>query len=270
MPADRDLTEPPALVFSRAAIREVDRLAAEEFVVPSIVLMENAAAGATWVAMGMLGRKARPRVMIVCGPGNNGGDGLAMARHLSNVGADVRVVLAAAPERSTGDAGVNLRVVERMGIPCLPPGRGGPAEALRLCVRGHGMPDLVIDAILGTGLEAPVRSPLLELIAAVNSLAAEGVPVLAVDIPSGLDADTGRPLGDAVRATVTATLAGLKQGFLALEAQPFVGEVVVVGIGAPRALLERLGRAAPGPGSDSLPPEPPPGPERPGSPHDHG
>lgn len=247
----------PPLVFTREAVRELDRRAVERFGVPSIVLMENAALHATLVAVDMLG--GRPGcVLVCCGPGNNGGDGLAMARHLTNCGIAAAVLLAAPPDHYSGDAATNLAIVRKMGIPLNVVDRGDPAGSFDECLRLTGRPALVVDALLGTGLDQPVREPLTTMIIRINALAESGVPVLAVDIPSGLDADSGCPLGAAVRATTTVTFVGLKAGFLSLEAQSYVGECVVAGIGAPRALVRELGKPLPAHDGEPQAPRRPP------------
>lgn len=237
------LPEEPAelLVFTRRGLREVDRLAFEEFGLPTLLLMENAAIHLADVALHLLHDVPRPRVLILCGPGNNGGDGLALARHLHNASVEVLIVLAAEPARYTGDAAANLRVVERMGLPITVAEAAAPGAALARLAAGEGRPDLVVDALLGTGLDQTVREPMLSLIRAVNGLHHEGALVLAVDLPSGLDADTGDPLGDAVEADVTVSFVGLKAGFLTLSAQAYVGEVIIADIGAPKELVARFG-----------------------------
>lgn len=233
--------EPPVYILSRRAAREIDRLAAEQFGIPSIVLMENAAFHTADLALHLTEYTPTPAVLIVCGPGNNGGDGLAAARHLHNAGATIEILLIpAANGRAEGDAATNLAIAERMNLPITRLTTGAD-EAFDRALARLGRPDLVIDALLGTGLDRSVREPAAGLIGRINDLGREGVPVLAVDIPSGLDADSGEPLGTAVRATVSITFAGLKAGFTRLSAQEFLGEVVVSDIGAPRELTERLG-----------------------------
>lgn len=229
------------IVLTRDASRELDRLAREEFGVPSIVLMENAAAGVATHTIGLLRGREDRGVLIVCGPGNNGGDGLAAARHLANAGVPVAIALSTRPGSYTGDAAINLGIVERMRLPIDAPGPAAPAEAFRASARRLGRPGVVVDALLGTGLSRPVEEPVASLIAEIEGWRKGGSAVLAVDVPSGLDADTGEPMGVAVRATTTVTFEALKAGFLSLAAQEYVGEVVVTGIGAPRCLLERLG-----------------------------
>ena len=168
--------------------------------------------------------------MIVCGSGNNGGDGYALARHLHNAGVDV--VLAALGEPKAGsDAATNREICRRIGL------REAPFEE----ARQHAACDLLVDAIFGTGLDRPVTGTAAEAIEWIN---AGGRPVLAVDLPSGLDCDTGRALGTAVRAACTVTFVGLKPAMTKSAAREYLGEVVVTGIGAPLELLQRYGRPA--------------------------
>ncbi|MFN7021377.1 MAG: NAD(P)H-hydrate epimerase [Phycisphaerales bacterium] len=231
-------------MFSAAQAREVDRLCVEEFGIPSIVLMENAALGVASVARDLIAGVDDPCVLIFCGSGNNGGDGLAAARHLANDGIAVSIVLSASPERSRGDAKTNLEIARRMGLP-IQCAEGRVGEAVRLARAELGDPDLVIDALLGTGIDRAAGGEMGDLIRAVNAFRDEEVPVLSVDVPSGMDAETGLPPpgGVAVTADVTVALMGLKTGYLTLAAQPFLGDCLVAGIGAPRALVARLGRA---------------------------
>lgn len=237
--------EQEVYVLTREAVREVDRLAVRDFGIPSIVLMENAAFHVADMALHLTRDEPSPRVLVVCGPGNNGGDGLAAARHLHNAGSLVEIVLAAGgAEPTTDDARTNLTTAERMGLPIARVESAEPAAAkmaMDAALSRLGPPDLVIDALLGTGLNRAVREPMPTLIDRINDLSKEGALVLAVDIPSGLDADTGEPLGAAVRADVTVSLVGLKAGFTRLGAQGYIGDVVVSDIGAPRELTLRLG-----------------------------
>jgi hydroxyethylthiazole kinase-like uncharacterized protein yjeF len=239
--AHSPLTNPTAYVLSRAAVRELDRLATEEYGLPSAILMENAAFHLSDIAQHMLREVAIPRVLVVCGTGNNGGDGLALARHLHNAFAKVEILLAADPEVYRGDAGLNLAIAQRMQISMSHAGDGDAPAAMRRAIDRLGSPDLVIDGLLGTGASTPVREPTRGLIREINRLAGNGPLVLSIDLPSGLDADSGEALGAAVHADVTVTFCGLKTGFLSLSAQEYIGDVVVVDIGAPRELTARLG-----------------------------
>jgi len=229
-------------IFTRDAIRKLDRLAGIEFGIPSILLMENAARQVAEVALDGLSGIEKPRVVVIAGPGNNGGDGLAAARHLSNAGVRVTIFLAANPAQYTGDARTNLDIAHRMGLQIFVMDPANPARSLTAAMASFRTTDLIIDALVGTGLSRDLESTFETIVTEVNGYGADGIPILAVDIPSGLDADTGMPRRTAIRATATVTLAGLKEGFFALEAQPFLGEVIVADIGAPRDLLEQLGR----------------------------
>jgi NAD(P)H-hydrate epimerase len=266
MPEPRRPDEPDdILVFSRARVRDVDRLAVEEFGIPSIVLMENAAIGLCEVALEMLEGLGGSAALIACGPGNNGGDGLALARHLHNAGVEVHIVLAADPSRYGGDAAINLRIAQKMDLPLTISAPPDPGVALDRAAAALPRPAIIVDALLGTGVDRPVTGPLRTLIERLNSLRTPQSPVLAADLPSGLDADTGEPLGAAVVADATVTFVGLKPGFLTLAAQPFVGEIHIADIGAPAELVRRLGVPLP----QESPPEPLPGRAAPGERREH-
>jgi len=230
-------------VFSRQAIRDLDHLAQDEYAIPSIVLMENAARNLAEVALDLLEQGSPVGAVIVCGPGNNGGDGLALARHLHNAEVGIVVVLAGDRVAGGGDAAINLAIAERMGIPLVRAREGDPPAALQAAIDqlgGGGV--LIVDALLGTGLTRPVAGFMGGLIRAINAIDRERSTVLSVDIPSGLCADTGQALGEAVRADVTVSFVGLKAGFCSLTAQAYTGEVVVADIGAPIELTRRLGK----------------------------
>lgn len=226
--------------FTRLDVRNLDRRAVEDFGLPSIILMENAGAGAAGVAAAMLPREAR--VLVLCGGGNNGGDGLVIARHLHNhlPGLEVHVALAGRGAARSPDAATNLSIVRRMGLSLLEEATPGRLDSRAL---GEGALDLVVDALLGTGLSEPVRGDLAELIAWSNASRKAGARVLAVDLPSGMDCDSGRELGRSVRADVTVTFAGPKVGFATRAGRGLVGSLAVVDIGAPRLLCEELGGA---------------------------
>jgi NAD(P)H-hydrate epimerase len=222
--------------LTRAQAREYDRLASEEYGMPSLLLMENAGRGTAELLQRL--NPERAPVTVCCGKGNNGGDGFVIARHLENHGLPVRVLLFAEPDQLTGDAAVNFRILERAGTPLLVPVLAGMADAdFERWLTDHlsRAAGWVVDALFGTGLSGPIRGRLAQVVAAVNAAPAR---VLAVDIPSGLDADTGEPLGPTVQADHTATFVAPKQGFDNPTAREWLGEVHVLDIGAPRALLE--------------------------------
>lgn len=238
--------EEPLYVFTCEQAREVDRLCAKEFGIPSIILMENAALGVASVAREVLEDGAPSAVLVFAGPGSNGGDGLAAARHLANDGARVAVVLAVPPQAYKSDARTNLVIAEKMRIP-LESAEPDPDAAITRALKHIGEPDLIIDALLGTGINRPAEGVIARLIERINGFK-ERAAVLSVDAPSGLDAETGQPVchrngnpGPVVKADVTVALLGVKPGYLTLAAQQFVGDCLVAGIGAPRSLIERLG-----------------------------
>ena len=214
--------------LTRAQVREIDRRAIEEYHIPGIVLMENAARSVVDVARGMLRREGLRSALILCGGGNNGGDGLAIARHLYNRGTPVFIGLATDPANYKGDALINWQIVNAMGL------RHAPATPE--LVQEHSR-DLIIDAIFGTGLSESPRPPFDELAKAVND---DTGAVLAVDVPSGLDCDTGQPLGPCIRANVTVTFVAEKIGFSEPVAKRFLGDVVVGDIGCPLELIDAV------------------------------
>ena len=217
-------------VFTRAAGREVDAQSTETYGIPGIVLMENAARGAAEVAMSMMDAPAS--ILVCCGPGNNGGDGWAVARHLHNSGHVVRIVSRQHPAGGT-DAWTNATIAERMGL------------AIDSTLESLHAVDLVVDALFGTGLDRPIEGQMCDDIHAINSSPAR---VLSLDLPSGLDADSGAVLGAAIRADATATFAGWKKGFLEMESVRWTGTIHTVDIGTPRSLLEQLGEPLQAPG----------------------
>ncbi len=215
----------------RQQVRRLDQLAHTEFGLATLVLMENAGRGAA-----QLLRQQRPagRVVVCCGPGNNGGDGLVMARHLDYWGLPVEVHLWGDPSRLPVDAAANLATVVASGIACTV--HRLVSESLEW-LSGAPHDTWLVDALLGTGTHGAPRGPLASVIAAINTSPAR---VLAVDLPSGLDCDTGAAADPTVRATLTATFVAHKPGFLGAEARAYTGTIEVVEIGAPRALVERL------------------------------
>jgi NAD(P)H-hydrate epimerase len=217
------------MLLTRDEVRALDRRAADEYGLPGIVLMENAGRGAAelLVSLGIHGR-----VVVCCGKGNNGGDGFVIARHLDNRRIPVRVLLFARPEELTGDAAVNYHVIARAGLPIAIHGNNPvPADAVR---QELTVCEWAVDALFGTGLSSPVRPPLDRVISLINDSQRN---VLAVDLPSGLDCDTGEPLGVAVRAQRTATMAAWKKGFANPTAKEWTGQVHLIDIGVPRKLL---------------------------------
>jgi NAD(P)H-hydrate epimerase len=219
---------------TRDEMRAIDRRAIEEFGIPAIVLMENAGRGAAAEAAKLYRERALDGpVLVFCGAGNNGGDGFVIARHLANAGFDVQIFACsdrARMERQR-EAGVNLAICERMRLPIY-----NMHTAALVAAAGENLKpgSLVVDAVFGIGLAEAPREPQATLL---RLLDAARLPILAVDVPSGLDADTGQPLGVALHATVTATMACPKVG-LRGPGEAYVGRLAVVDIGVPAFLLE--------------------------------
>lgn len=242
------------LVLSRAAVRELDRRAIEELGVPSIVLMENAGRACAFEALALVhaarsakgaakgAAKGEQGAFVVCaGPGNNGGDGFVVARTLVNHGREARVFFLGGPAELAAagpDVRTNATAWRAMGGGVDFLDSDASLAALRAALAGA---PLVVDALFGTGLSRPLRGLARDLI---ETLDMAGKDVLAVDVPSGLDADTGAVLGAAVRASVTVTFVAQKSGFALAEGPARCGRVVVAEIGIPRPLLEEALRSA--------------------------
>jgi len=218
-------------VLSRQEVRNVDRRAIEEYGLPGIVLMENAGRGAAEL---LLQCGIKGRVVICAGRGNNGGDGFVIARHLDIRGIEVRVLLFGDPATLSGDAAINYRVLSAAGLAGRVFSNTPPPEEL---AEELAPADWIVDALLGTGTQGTLREPYPLIIDAIN---AADRRVLAVDLPSGLDCDSGRPIGPCVRAEQTATFVARKSGFEEPTARDYLGEVHVIDIGVPRQLLESL------------------------------
>ena len=241
--------------LSRDEGRGIDRCAIQTMGVPGVVLMENAGRNAADAIEEFLAGAAGPdlprrgpprrgstrasqssiRIAVIAGPGNNGGDGFVIARHLAMRGAEVVTFLVAPQEKIAGDAAVNLNVIRKLGhdIRCVSP---ADLEDLSRSLRGF---DLLIDAVGGTGIRGALRGPAAEAVRQIN---AAGRPVVAVDIPTGLDCDTGEAAGPAIRAAMTVTFLARKKGFDAPGSSEYTGQVRVVDIGIPADLVQDISR----------------------------
>jgi hydroxyethylthiazole kinase-like uncharacterized protein yjeF len=210
-------------------MRNIDRRTIEEAHVPGLELMERAGQGAARVAMEILGDPQDKTVVHFCGKGNNGGDGFVIARLLAEAGATAKVYLLGKKEDVRGDALENLNRLVKIGV---------GVEELTVLEQA-AVPEeahLIIDALLGTGASGQVRGLMAHIIGLIND---SGRPVLSVDIPSGLDADSGEILGCCVRADRTATMAFPKQGFFFSPGREQVGKLTVVDIGVPSRVVEQ-------------------------------
>jgi NAD(P)H-hydrate epimerase len=210
-----------SLAVESAMVKEMDRRTIEEFGVPGIILMEHAAQAVVEVALEMLGKKRK--VAVLAGVGNNAGDGFAAARLLSNLGRVVDIFIADDEGKYAGDARTNFEAAKKNHLPVQQWSAGAPPFVASA--------DLIIDALLGTGLSGPLREPFGAIVEEINALA---TPVLAVDLPSGLDADTGEVATAAVGADKTVTFALPKDGLFRGEGPRLCGEVILADIEMPR------------------------------------
>lgn len=215
-------------VMTRQQVRDLDAWAINEMGVPGCVLMENAAKNGAQVILEQFSEQVRQGVCIFCGSGNNGGDGFAIARHLVNDGIAVRIVLCVDPARLKGDAKINFEICRNMNISIqiLDLASVELFRDVETLVKGCG---LLVDALLGTGMQGQLKESMSLLISCINS---HNFPILAVDIPSGLDCDAGVPLPVCIEAAATVTFAALKKGFVDNpNSSQVTGRVFVADIG---------------------------------------
>jgi len=244
--------------LSRQEVRELDLEAARELALPTLTRMENAGRGAAawlaelatgvppqaaarpfssgWPALTAEPQTHLPKFLILCGPGNNGGDGGVVTRHLDAWGFSTRTVWFTKRELLRGDAETQWRILDRSRVSAFTwydahPGDPQPEELDALIAEA----DWLVDGLLGTGLMRPVEGALRTVIEMMNG---SRKPILALDIPSGLEADKGIPLGVAIQARATATFVAPKLGFATPGAASYTGEVAVIDIGLPRRILK--------------------------------
>jgi NAD(P)H-hydrate epimerase len=219
----------PMRALSRAEVRDVDRQAIQKYGMSGLVLMENAGRGCVDV---LLGLGCRGPVAVVCGRGNNAGDGFVIIRHLENQGIVAKALLLGPPGDLKGDAAANYAILEKAGSAIVD--LSGPLDLALLDAELAGV-EWVVDALLGTGVTGAPRPPWDAVIRRLNE---HGARRLAVDLPSGLDCDTGLPAEPTIRADHTCTFVAPKIGFANPSAAACLGQVHVVDIGVPRQLLE--------------------------------
>ncbi len=222
-------------VLNAAQMREADRRAIEEIGIPSLVLMENAGRQVVAAVEAMYADLSERRVAVLCGRGNNGGDGFVVARTLLQRGVDVAVFLLGRVAEVRGDARVNLEILGRLGLTVA---EVADSQAWELHFSEFSACTLAIDAIFGTGLNAPVAGLIQSVIADVN---ASGIPVVSVDLPSGLSADTSEPIGDSIEARLTVTVAAPKLPLVLPPAETRAGDIVIADIGLPASVIEAVG-----------------------------
>jgi len=219
-------------VATAEQMQTLDRKAIETYHIPGIVLMENAGRGATEVLWNTYPDLPNRRIAILAGKGNNGGDGFVIARYLLNQGISPKVFLLTNPEVLRGDAETNYQVFKRMKGDILPLPSSKDYQKIKKDLERF---DLLIDGIFGTGLDAEVRGYYREVIDHLNTLRRT---IVSIDIPSGLDANSGKPLGTAIRASLTITFGLPKVGHLLHPGPDHTGQLKVVDIGFPKMLLD--------------------------------
>lgn len=219
--------------MKREEIRLIDRCAIETLGVPGVVLMENAGRNAAGAVCEMLGEPADKRVAVVAGAGNNAGDGFVVARHVAARGAEVVIFLIAPREKISGDAAVNLEIIVNLGHDLRDVDEadlGGLSGQLASF-------DVVVDAVGGTGIRGALRGAFASAVEQIN---AADRPVLAIDIPTGLDCDTGAAEGPVVKAARTVTFVARKTGFDVPAAEHYTGQVSIADIGIPAEKVAEL------------------------------
>ena len=217
--------------LSRDQVRRVDQRAIEHYGFSGLVLMENAGRGVTdiLIELGVDGP-----VVICCGKGNNAGDGFVIARHLDLRGLFPRVLVWARPDELRGDAAANFGILQKTDVPIAI--FDGPHDAARLD-RQLADAAWIVDGLLGTGARGDPRPP---LDAVIDQLNAANTPKLAIDLPSGLDCDTGQASNHTIRAAATCTFVAAKPGFFADGADRYTGEIHVCDIGVPAKIIDEV------------------------------
>src|SRR6266851_6538089 len=209
-------------------MRRIDDVTIREFQVDVLMLMENAGrATATLAVRMLLGTAIGKRVACLVGGGNNGGDGMVAARHLANWGADVEMIVGTTKDKMKDVPLEQLHILEKMEIPILS--------------KGYALAnyDLLIDGLIGYGLEGNPRDRMAMIIKDANS---SGRPILALDLPSGMNATTGETYDPCIKATATLTLALPKTGFLSPSASPYIGDLYLADISIPRKVYQSFGQ----------------------------
>ncbi len=221
-------------VLNAAQMREADRQTIDEIGIPSMVLMENAGRQVVAALEAAYDDLQDRHVAVLCGPGNNGGDGFVVARTLHQRGVDVSIFVLVATSAIKGDARQNVEILGRLGLTVV---EIADEQAWELHFSEISACDLIVDAIFGTGLRGPVAGMLETVVADING---SGIPVTAIDLPTGLSADRAEPLGDCIRAGLTVTLAAPKLPLVLPPGESQAGNIVVADIGIPPEVIENL------------------------------
>ena len=215
-------------------MRDADRRAIDDIGLPSLVLMENAGRQTVAAMEAMYSDLSERHVGVLCGRGNNGGDGFVVARTLAQRGVEVSVFLIGSVSEVRGDARINLEILGRLGLTVV---EIADSQAWELHFSELTDCTLIVDAIFGTGLNAPVSGLIESVVADVN---ASGIPVVAIDLPSGLSADSHEPIGPCIEAGLTVTLAAPKLPLVLPPAETHAGDIVIADIGIPAEVIDAL------------------------------
>jgi ADP-dependent NAD(P)H-hydrate dehydratase / NAD(P)H-hydrate epimerase len=221
-------------ILTAAQMREADRYTIEEIGIPSLVLMENAGRQVVAALEAAYEPQLEGRIAVLCGRGNNGGDGFVVARTLLQRGVDCAVFVIGAVADVRGDARTNLDILGRLGVTVV---EINDEQTWELHFSEISQCTLIVDAIFGTGLKSPLQGMLETVVADVN---AAGIPIVSIDLPSGLSADTAHLLGDCIDASMTVTLAAPKLSLVLPPAEAHAGDVVIADIGIPGEVIDEL------------------------------
>jgi NAD(P)H-hydrate epimerase len=221
-------------LVTASEMQEMDRQTIESFGVPGMVLMENAGRGATQILFEQFKGITNKKIGIIAGRGNNGGDGFVIARYLAQKGIKVTVFLLSQNHKVKGDAAANLKLLAPLDVPVIEMPDQKSFALHKTHLRHH---DIWVDAILGTGLQSVVKGFFKETIDFINS---SNKPVFAVDIPSGLNSDTGQPCGVCIRAHATATFAFAKTGHILFPGANYTGHLEIIDIGIPPHIADNV------------------------------
>ena len=215
-------------------IQNLDKIAIEKIGVPSLSLMENAGRGVAYEVIRQLKGRRKPSVSVICGLGNNAGDGFVVARHLINAGVKTKIFLICKGKSLKTDAAVNYQILKRLRYPIIEIGTDRD-----LSLRDLSKADIVVDAIFGVGLNREVLDPFRCVIETINKNARR---IVSIDTPSGLDGTTGKIYGVCIKANTTVTFSFVKKGFLINQGPKHTGRVIVIDIGIPVKLKKRIFR----------------------------
>ena len=221
-------------ILTAAQMREADRFTIDEIGIPALVLMENAGRQVVAAIEAAHESALEGRVAVLCGPGNNGGDGFVVARTFLQRGVDVLVLVIGSLTSVRGDARLNLDILGRLGVTVV---EIADEQSWELHFSEVSKCSLIVDAIFGTGLRSPLAGMLETVVADVN---ASEIPIVSIDVPSGISSDTPHLIGDCIDASMTVTLAAPKLPLVLPPAEAYAGDVVIADIGIPQAVIEGI------------------------------